>query len=328
MKKPLLLCIVAVLGVCVVSSAPSYIKSKYVGASIITPRYITYCDTVEASGVVSYKDQQVLTSSVPIVASKIYFKEGDTVKKGDIIADVDVLSSVFNTISSINALSQMSTSLTSSISDLAPLLSQMPTDLSFNSDFSLDLPSKVIATADGTVHSINLSTLSPATELATIIPSNQMVAEITVPEEDISKVKLGQTAQIYGSAFPGTYYVGTVTDIAKTATKTSELNSQTVVKVQILFDGDEKVKSGYNIRAKIGSSPERQVLALPYSAINQDDSSEYVYCFENSRAVKKQVVTGVETQDCVEIVSGITQYDKVLLDSTKIEQDLQRISIN
>ncbi len=333
MKKPLLLCLVAVFGVCSVLATPGYIKSKYITSTVITPRYITYCDTVEASGVISYKDQQVLTSSVPIVASKIYFKEGDTVKKGDVIADVDVLSSAFNAVSSISALAQMSTSLTSSISELAPLLSQLPENIPMQMDFplsdlSFDLPDKIVATASGTLHSLNISTHAPTTELATIIPSKQMIAEISVSEDDISKIALGQTAKVYGSAFPDRYYVGTVTDIAKTATKTSELNSKTVVKVQISFSGDQKVKSGYNIKAKIGSSPERQMLVLPYSAINQDDFSEFVYCFENSRAVKKQVVTGIETQDCVEIVSGIDQDDKVLQDSTKIKQNLQRISID
>ncbi len=333
MKRPLIVCLVAVFGVCLICYAPSYTKSKYTPTTVITPTYITYCDTIEANGVVSYKDQQVLTSSVPIVASKIYFSDGEFVNKGDVIADVDILSSVFNTMSSISTLSQMSSSFTNSVSDLESFVTQLPNDMLQNLDLSLDnlsfdLPDKVVATASGNIYSINLSTHTPSTELATIVPSNQMIAQISVREEDISKIALGQSAQIYGSAFPGRYYEGKVTNIAKTATKTSGLNSQTVVKVEISFQGDDKIKSGYNIKAKIGSSEQRQILALPYSAIDQDDSTEYVYCFENSRAVKKPITTGVETLDCVEIVCGVEYGDKVLLDSTDIKRDLQHISIN
>lgn len=333
MKKAFLLCLVAVFGVCAVLAAPSYIKSKYVGTQVITPSYVTYCDTVVANGVVAYKDQQVLTSSVPIVASKIYFNEGDAVEKGDVIADVDVLYSAFNAISTISTMAQTSSQLSSSFSELAPLLSQIPSGLLDQSNFSFldssfNLPDKIIATTSGRLTSMNLSTYLPATELVTIIPSNQMVAEVLVPEEEISKIKLDQTAKIYGSAFPTTCYEGTVTKIAQTATKKSATNSQTIVKVQVSFSGDEKIKSGYNVKAQIGASDEREMLVLPYSAINQDGDSEFVYCFENSRAVKKNIVAGVETQDCVEIISGINPNDKVLLDSTKIKQNLQRISID
>ena len=59
---------------------------------------------------------------------------------------------------------------------------------------------------------------------------------------------------------------------------------------------------------------------MAYKAVRQDkDGTEYVYVFRDGVAVRKDIVTGLELSDGIEVLSGLLPEDKVLMSQEEIE---------
>ena len=143
---------------------------------------------------------------------------------------------------------------------------------------------------------------------------NDVLVKILVNEKDISCVSEGQKAEITGDAFPDKTYSGIVDKIAAVASKQNiGAVQETVVSVNIKFtDADEIIKPGYTADVKILTSEPSELDIVPYEAVNQDDSGEFVYVFNSGIAVRKDIETGRELGDGVEVVSGVSEDDTLL----------------
>ncbi len=143
---------------------------------------------------------------------------------------------------------------------------------------------------------------------------NSVCVQIYVPEQDISKVKLGQSAEITGDAFPGVTYIGTVDKIADAAAKIQSGGTQkTVVEVTVnVQDPDDILKHGYTALVKLCTSEPSMMEILPYEAINQDDNGEFVYILRNGRVYKRYVETGRELSGGVELKTSIASDENII----------------
>lgn len=109
---------------------------------------------------------------------------------------------------------------------------------------------------------------------------------------------------------------GYVSSVAPYGQQTTRLTGQTLCEtaVQIRLTDPLALKPGYRATAKVVVSLRENALLLPYEAIGQDDSGqEYVLKLQGSRVVRQPVETGSELETQVEIRSGITRGDAVLL---------------
>ena len=115
--------------------------------------------------------------------------------------------------------------------------------------------------------------------------SGEAFVQVFVPEQDISRVELGQTAEITGDAFPEKMYAGTVEEIADTAIRVQSGNvSQTAVEVTVKIDEtDDTLKQGYTASVKLITSEPSMMTVVPYEAVNQDTGGEYVYVLREGR---------------------------------------------
>lgn len=135
-----------------------------------------------------------------------------------------------------------------------------------------------------------------------------------VPEQDISKVEIGQTAEITGDAFPDTVYTGTVDRISDTASKVPFGNVQkTAVEVKIKIDSpDEILKQGYTASVKLITSEPSTMSLVPYEAVNQDDNGEYVYILKEGKAEKLYIETGAELSGGIELKTALYDSEKII----------------
>lgn len=135
-----------------------------------------------------------------------------------------------------------------------------------------------------------------------------------IPEQDISGVKLGQTAEITGSAFPDKVYSGKVEKISDTAVQIQAGNlKQTAVEVKVAIDesGDE-LKQGYTANVKLITSEQSIMTVVPYEAVNQDGGGEYVYILRDGRAYKRYVETGRELSEGLELKTAIAENEEII----------------
>ncbi len=148
-------------------------------------------------------------------------------------------------------------------------------------------------------------------------------AKVYADESDIPSIALGQSAAVTGAAFPEEIS-GRVTEISDTAEK---INGRTVVAVTVAMEDDCSIlKNGYTAKASIYTNEAEILNVLPYEAIMQDDVSEYVYIFENNKAKRRNIKTGIELPDCAEITEGLNGSTQVIASPDKVaENDLIKV---
>lgn len=146
-------------------------------------------------------------------------------------------------------------------------------------------------------------------------PRDDMVSvQIYVPEQDISKITVGQTAEITGEAFPGITYAGRVTKISDIATKVQSGNLQkTAVEVTVeINQPDEALKHGYTASVKLCTSEPSVMTLVPYEAVDQDESGEFVYILADGKAYKRYIETGRELSDGIELKTPIGENERII----------------
>ncbi len=296
----------------------SFVYSSWTSEKVVEVQTITLAkeeaeSTVSCSGKIEETKRRDIYLDMPVMASNVKVEVGDTVKKGEVLFQVDrSATQAMLTYGSGFAGLGVSEEVLSQVGG-----SSVP-DSDTLSDWVDEVPQEVTAPIDGVVTAINASSGSLTTAgqpVATISDLNQLQVKISIGENQIQEVTLGQTVSITGNAFEGKEYTGKIMKIYPSARQQIQGSGyETVVDALVsIQDPDDHLKPNYNIKAKIKTSDVSEVYTLPYQCIAQDDDGkEYVYVLSAGRARRADVLTGQEFEDSVEIVSGLREGCRVI----------------
>ncbi len=132
-----------------------------------------------------------------------------------------------------------------------------------------------------------------------------------VPSEHLSRVRVGQAAEVGCDAYPGRDFAGRVIAIAPAVDPTTN-----AVLVRILVANLERLlKVGMFGEARIALATKPNALTVPRSALAQGERGVAVYAVSGELAVRTAVKVGLETSDAVEILSGLKEGQLVLVSS-------------
>ena len=201
-------------------------------------------------------------------------------------------------------------------------LAQVPSSLSVQSARGRD---GVTAPISGVVTSLSAVPGSSAAAygpLCTIQSLSDVYVDVALSRYDLEKVKPGQSAVV---TTLGRTYTGTVASIDAMATAgasaTGTATAYVHAKVQLdAPDGD--IKLGLEANVVIATGEAKGVLSLPISAVNTDVSGQFCYVVENGAAVRRDVKTGLSSDTQVEIASGISAGDEVILNPQDVTEGM------
>lgn len=278
---------------------PAVIESSAPVCRTDLPSVRTYSETISGTGEFSYESERDITCALPVVIQRLYVSEGDSVSAGDVIAAVDKKASA----AFIESLGRMNM-LSFAATDLQAATALIPEKI------SADCSGRVISTCGSN------SAVQSGAPVVTVAQGNELGIVAAVSELDIAKVKIGQEVMFTPAAFPNEIFLGKVSAISSAAR--SRYNGavlETVVDVRITpTNQDKRFKSGLSTDVSIVLSEPRQIVVLPYSAIEQDDDGEYVYVYEDGKALRRDITTGKEFSDGTEITCGISAKEEYFAD--------------
>ncbi|MHC4242703.1 MAG: efflux RND transporter periplasmic adaptor subunit, partial [Planctomycetota bacterium] len=153
-------------------------------------------------------------------------------------------------------------------------------------------------------------------KIITIPDASKMKVEIKVHENWIDKIQLGQEAKITIAAFSDTAFTGKVLKKAPLAEPQRFLNPDLKVyptDVSIVGTHDS-LKTGMTGKVEVTIDELHDVLYVPIQSVVTVETKEMCYVMAGSRVEKREVKTGLFNDDFVEIKSGLTEGEKVLLD--------------
>lgn len=270
----------------------------------------TQC-TVAASGKVEEVNGIGVYGAIPLTARSVYVSDGDSVRRGDVLAVVD-------RIKTMELLQKQYADSLSLLATAGSLQNGLMQGLTQN-DL---LPYYIRAPKSGTVTQVNLheGELSNTEQpLFRISNGGEKRVRLAISEDEIGSVKEEQAVFLTGKGIARTY-CGKVAKIASEATVQSDAKSTVEVDVTVT-DADEALKPGFTVAAQIQTQELQNVIVIPYSCVQIDETcAEYVYRAENGRAVRQTVTLGKETESGYIVASGLQPGDVVLQNPENLAQ--------
>lgn len=151
--------------------------------------------------------------------------------------------------------------------------------------------------------------VSGSTAIATIV-SKQRIAEISLNEVDVAKVKVGEKATLTFDAVPDLSITGEVAEMDTIGAVSQGVVSYTV---KISFDTqDDRVKPGMSVSAAIITDTKQDVLLTPNSAVKSEGNMQYVEVMVNNIPQRRAVGTGLINDTMTEIVNGLQEGEQVV----------------
>jgi len=154
--------------------------------------------------------------------------------------------------------------------------------------------------------------VSPEVPVFTVVKTDVIVARVAVPESEVRKVEIGQSAEVTISALRDLQTGGKVSLVGAVA------NPQTrsyTVKVELGNPGF-RLLPGMIVQARIQTGVEISSLTVPVQAILRDaDNLTYVFTVNPNqcRAERRRVSPGTVLQNAIEIISGLEPGDMVIV---------------
>jgi RND family efflux transporter MFP subunit len=143
--------------------------------------------------------------------------------------------------------------------------------------------------------------------VATVVRIDPMRVELTVPEQAVSLVKIGQPVRVTVDAYPGETFVANVRYVSPSLR--TDQRALTVEAVAANHDG--RLKPGLFASASIQQPVSAPALLVPAAAVETVAGTARVYVVKDGTADERIVTVGETVGDQIEITSGITKGELV-----------------
>ncbi len=357
MKKKRLLIIIGAIVVVVIIIVVNLNQGdsgEKVDVSLVKRGNIT--SVVTASGELKAKAQIDISAETIARVRRIIYREGDYVKKGDLLIELDDVQASATRDLALANLEQaeqdlqragklIEQNLISRESFERVELSYKTAKASYEQAQDAYRKTRIYAPISGKVMKVNVEEGETAvmgalnyggTVMMTIADMSQMIAVVKIDETDVPDVRVGENAEVIADALPDSVYNGTVVKVGLMPIQ-SQLGTDEVTdfEVEIEVHGvSSLLRPGMNVKSDIITSEKTDVLKIPIQASGKreidDELVETVFLIEGGRAVLTKIVPGVSSDEETEVVSGIEEGDTVVVGPYRvlsILKDGQKVSV-
>ncbi len=151
------------------------------------------------------------------------------------------------------------------------------------------------------------------TDYFEIVNPSSLIFRAAVDETDIAAIAPGQTAKIELDAYRGTEFESEVSYVSFTSSSTT---TGTVFLIELPFDSPDinQLRIGMNGDVRIELAKKDNALTIPLNATRERDNKVFVDVRTGENQYEeREIVLGLETDELVEVVGGLTEDDWVLI---------------
>ncbi len=298
---------------------------------------------IDAIGTLRPYNSVVIKSEVNSVISKIHFTEGTTVKKGDLLIELDDAAARASLMEA-EAYYRKAKSEFEPVEKLADrgvmarvnrdrLKAEMDVNAAkVESCKNVLEKHKIIAPFDGIIGLKEVSEgqfVTPGNELVKLVDCNPLKVDFKVIEADIKHVYVGQEVKVL---------VG--------GDKTQEVSAKIIAidpesdrishsfNVRALLDVSEEIaqafptlKPGRFVSIKIIPDESQKGILVPESSLEKSGDEDYLYRIIEGIAVRTLVTTGVRKNGMIEIITGVNEGETIVTSGQQGVLDGRGVSI-
>ena len=306
--------------------------------------------TLEAIGTALANEAVTITSEVTGVIQQIRFEEGETVKKGSVlvnlesgvqraemevrVAEVQVHEAQLENIQHLyNRALRLSETQNIPVARVEELLAELKAAQAIVKSSEANLrvareqlvKRRIVAPFAG---SIGLRRVSPG---ALIVPNDPIVTlddisivklDFQIPERNLSNIEVGQEITARTDAFPDRVFFGNVSSVD---TRVDRITRAVGARALITND-DRALKPGMFLLVELGVAERSNAVLIPEQAVVSDGTSNYVYVVIDGQAIRRPIAIGERMPGEVEILDGVISGEAVIVGGVQKVRDGAKVA--
>ena len=289
------------------------------------PEIKRFAQEVEALGTVRANESVDITAKVSDRIAAIHFQEGQQVRKGQLLVELDNTEARADLAAAQAAFgdSQSQYKRSQELYETRALsqaqLEQLQATLLANEARVAAAQSRlndrlIQAPFAGRVGLRNVSLgslVNPGQVITTLDDLSVVKLDFSVPEVFLSALQAKLPITALSSAYPDREFTGQVLSIG---TRVDPATRSIAIRAEI-DNRQGHLRPGMFMNVKLVRA-ERDALMLPERAIVPEDDRHFVYVVEDDKALKRAVTVGRRRPGEVEILEGVSLSDRVIVDGT------------
>ena len=157
--------------------------------------------------------------------------------------------------------------------------------------------------------------------VATVVRIDPLRVELTVPEQHVSLIKVGQQVRLTVDAYPGQEFAATV----KFVSPSLRTDQRALTVEAIASNGDARLKPGFFATALVRQPDAAPALLVPATAVETVAGTSRVYAVKDNRIEERIVTLGEKLDAQIEITSGVAKGDVIAIDPKGRLSDGQQV---
>lgn len=159
--------------------------------------------------------------------------------------------------------------------------------------------------------------------MAGIMDYARMYMDINLPESTIEYIKANQPVYITHYTLPEDTLTGVISELSpaiSTETRT--------FKGKILIDNNNlKLRPGMFVKADVIVDKADSVIIIPKDVVLSNRNRKYVYIVEKNTAIVRNIKTGLEDEDNVQVTEGLNENDNLVVRGYETLRENSRVKV-
>ena len=317
--------------------SPSISEERKVEVAEVIPKSIFY--KISAVGSLKAPEDVTISPKKAGIINQIFAKEGDRVKKGQILVQLDDVDARLQIEMSEARMKEAEASLETNRTTLARYqklwetkvipqqtyddltlkvkldearLALVKAELNLAKQNLLD--HQIVSPIDG-VMNLKIAALgehvnvAPKDEILKIVQMNPLELEFYIPENLAGTIHLGSKIQFTVKAFSEEKFFALIRFISSTA----DPATRNVKMKALVQNPNYRLKPGFFAEVSIQTGSNPSALIIPESALFSQEGKFFTYAVQDGTARRKEVETGIRFEGKVEILKGIQKGEWVVI---------------
>lgn len=316
--------------------SPNISEERKVEVAEVIPQSIFY--KISAVGSLKAPEDVTISPKKAGIINQIFAKEGDRVKKGQILVQLDDVDARLQVEMSEARVKEAEVSLETDRNTLvryqrlleSKVIPQQTYD-DLNLKVKLDearlalaktelsmarqnlLDHRIVSPIEGIVH-LKIASLgdhvnvAPKDEILKIVQMDPLELEFYVPEGLAGTIRLGSKVEFTVKAFSEEKFFATLQFISPTA----DPSTRNVKMKALVQNPNYRLKPGFFVEVSVQTGSNPSALIIPESALFSQEGKFFTYTVQDGIAKRKEVATGVRFEGKVEILKGIQKGECVV----------------
>lgn len=165
--------------------------------------------------------------------------------------------------------------------------------------------------------------VTPNTAIAKIMDYSQVFVDLKIPNAQIINIKLGQGIRVSNYALPEEVFEGEIVEMDPAIDPVT----RTVQVVGMVDNPDLLLRAGMFVKTEIVTESRQNVVLIARNLVLRRRNQKVVFIEEEGRAQQREVETGLEDRDRVEIVVGLEPGEQLITSNYETLRSRTRVRV-